>query len=257
MQGTAKLTVQLCNKAPVSLFDFTNGFLALADEYDRYARYHEPQAVIRDAQLYVREVKSGSIIIDLVALSAIALPFVEHANSIIKFSEFTGIIYEYLLGRTNKKLDLKKKDYENAIGIVEPVAKDSAAQINFQTIINGDVHKHFHLNSIEANAAQNAARREITALKEPVTGIRRNVLLYFFQFRDDAKSSAGDRGIIESVSPFPVKVRFQSEEIKSSVLNADENPFRFAYLVDVAVETIEEKPLLYNVLAVHETIERT
>lgn len=256
MQDEARLTISLHNEKPVALFDLTNGFLALADEYSRYARYHEPQGVIRDAQLYVREVRNGSIVIDLVALSPLALPFVEHAISVLKFGEFMARICGYLLARTGTKLELKKKDYENIVTLVEPVAKDAASQINCHTVISGDVHQHFHMNSIEANAVQNSARREITALKEPITGVHRNVLLYFYQVRDDTKSAVGDQGIIESVSPFPVKVRFQNEEIKSRVLQADENPFRYAYVIDVAAETIEGNPKIYNVLAVHEAIER-
>lgn len=256
MTDQIKLTVQLKNESPVALLDFTNSFLGLADEYGRYARHHEPQAVVRDAQLYVREVKSGSIIVDLVALSPMALPFIEHANSIIKFGEFIWKIYGFLLGRDGENPGLKKKDLENVIDIMEPIAKDSSSQIHYQTVIDGGVHNHYYFNSVEANAIQNAARREIAAMKEPVTGIHRNVLLYFFQVRDDTKSAVGDRGIIERISPFPVKVRFQTEEIKSHVLHADENPFHFAYLIDVAVETIEDKPIVYNVMAVHETIER-
>jgi hypothetical protein len=74
--------------------------------------------------------------------------------------------------------------------------------------------------------------------------------------RDDPASAVGDRGIIESIHSFPVKVRFQGEEIKNRVLHAVENPFLYAYLVDVSVETIEGRPILYNVTAVHESIER-
>jgi hypothetical protein len=36
----------------------------------------------------------------------------------------------------------------------------------------------------------------------------------------------------------------------------DDNPFRMAYLVDVAVETVNGRPILYKVLAVHEKLER-
>ncbi len=256
MSNEVKLTICIQNESPVALFDFTNSFLGLADEYGRYVRYQDPQTVNRDATLYVREMRTGSIVVDLVALAPLALPFIEHANSILRFGEFIWKIYGYLLGRHDERPDLKKKDYENIVGIVEPVAKDSASQIIFQTIINGNVHQTYQMTSVEANAAQNAARREIATLQDPVTGIHRNVLLGFFQVRDDTKSTVGDKGIIESISPSPVKVRFQSDEIKLRVLHADENPFRYAYLIDVAVETIEGKPLVYIVQEVHDTIER-
>ena len=40
------------------------------------------------------------------------------------------------------------------------------------------------------------------------------------------------------------------------MLFEDKNPFRMAYVVDVSVETIEGRPALYNVLAVHDKFER-
>ena len=53
-----------------------------------------------------------------------------------------------------------------------------------------------------------------------------------------------------------VKVAFSDETIKAMMLFEDKNPFRMAYVVDVSVETIEGRPALYNVLAVHDKFER-
>ena len=36
----------------------------------------------------------------------------------------------------------------------------------------------------------------------------------------------------------------------------DQNPFKVAYVVDVIVETIKNKPALYKIIALHEKFER-
>ena len=40
------------------------------------------------------------------------------------------------------------------------------------------------------------------------------------------------------------------------MLSSVRNPFKRAYLVDVMVETIQEKPVLYRILEVHEIIKK-
>ena len=160
------------------------------------------------------------------------------------------------MGRSKANGELPRRTIENVVKIVEPVAKDSASQFTVSTTIQGDVNIHLHLNSLKANAAQNAARRRLDDLKSPVTGLHERVVLYLHQARNDAQSSVGDRAVIESLSPTPVKLVFSTEAAKQSVVHSDENPFTSAYIVDVQVETIRGRPALYKVLRIHEKFER-
>jgi hypothetical protein len=254
-----RLTVEIENASPVLLDDFTASFGGLGDEYELYARERGWATPVPGVRLYVREIRAGSIIADLIALAPFALPFVEHANTIIEFTKHLGEIYSRLLGRKAQPaaaVNLTKRDYENVSSIVEPVAKDSASQINFTATINSHVEYHFHMDSIEANAAQNAARREIAQLQQPATGMHDKVAMYFYQARNDPKATAGDRAIIESISDNPVKVVFANEDLKSMALRSVENPFTHAYVADVAVETIGGKPALYRVERIHEVIDK-
>ncbi len=205
-------------------------------------------------QLYIRELRSGSVIASLVALTPLALPFLENANSIIDFATHLRHGFDFLLGRVRNTPELPQHTYQNLCTIVEPVAKDSASQWNVSTVINGDVHNHYHLNSIEANAAQNTARRRIKEVKTPVTGHHDRVVMSLHQARNDARSSAGDRAIIESIHSRPVKLIFATEALKGRLLSSSENPFQSAYVVDVQVETVGGRPALYKVLEIHDTI---
>jgi hypothetical protein len=111
------------------------------------------------------------------------------------------------------------------------------------------------IDSIQANAIQNGVRKRIEALKEPVAGIREQVLLYWYQARKDLKSQTGDKAVIESIDPKPVKTIFVNEDIKTRVLFESQNPFKLAYIVDVAIETIDNRPVVYKILHVHESME--
>ena len=96
---------------------------------------------------------------------------------------------------------------------------------------------------LEASAIQNNIQRLIQEMREPVTGMHLNVLLCWYQARNISVSGPGDKGVIESISPNPVKVVFSTDTIKTTMLLEDENPFRMAYIVDVAVETVNGRPM--------------
>jgi hypothetical protein len=102
---------------------------------------------------------------------------------------------------------------------------------------------------------QNSARRYLGP-KLPTNDTLHDELLTLNQVRGEAKSSSGDRGIIESVSPLPVKLLFTSEEIKKGILEAPENPFQRVFIVDVQVKTANGKAALYKVLALKDSFDK-
>jgi hypothetical protein len=252
-QDQVKLTVEIKNQHPVELVDLTQSLLSFADEYKRYFSKNEDPCVAEDVRLYVKEMRSGSIIADLVANAPYALPMIENANTIFEFVSYLKGATDYLLGKSTEKPPLEKANYENFVRILEPVSKDNGSQLNIGAININNVNAPvtININSLESNAAQNAARRELDALKEPSTGIHEKVLLYWYQARNDPRSDRGDRAIIESIASNPVKVIFVNESIKAKILSSSENPFTLAYVVDVAVETIKGKPALYRILDIH------
>lgn len=249
----SKLTVRFCNKKPVELIDFTESLLGVGQQYIRYIERHPEDAEAKDVKLYIKEVRPGSIVADLIALAPLAIPFAEQANSIIGFASHAKSVVDYLLGRGEKPADIEKKDYDNYSKIVNPVAKDESAQLNLSVVINGDVTQTFNINYVEANAVQNKINRDLLDMKEPVERLQRKVVLYWYQARNDPKSKAGDKAIIESVSQLPIKTVFGVESLKHEMLfDSDINPFKFAYVVDVYVETIQNRPAVYKLIEFHE-----
>jgi len=250
MEDEYRLTIEIKNTEPVELVDLTNSLLSLADEYKRYLVSQTGPTLADEIKLYVKEIKTGSIITDLVAIAPGAFPFAQYAMTVIDFSGYMKKAISFFLGDKGEDPKLDKRSYENFSTFLEPVAKDKASQLNWHNTINGDVNLVLNLGSIEANALQNTFRKKIETLQEPVTGLKEDVLLYWYQARNDPKSQAGDRAIIESISKGPVRA-LVDEDTKFEMLSGTENPFQLAYLVDVEVETINGKPSIYKVSKLH------
>lgn len=254
MDSDIKLVIDLKNKRPVDLIDLTGAYMGFADEYRRFIARNNSLIPGDDVRLYIKEIRSGSIITDLVALSAVGLPFAEHAKTIVGFMDYIKSSYNFLTGASDNKPQLDKSNLNNLCQFIEPVAKDNASQINFITVINGKNDDIYELTSLQAKAAQTVARREIEKIKEPVAGYHEKVLLYWYQARNDLATSTGDKAIVESISKASVKTVFGKPEIKAKMLLEEQNPFTSAYLVDVYAETVNDRPALYKIIEYYEKL---
>jgi hypothetical protein len=214
--------------------------LSLAKEFNRFVEAkgdHEAQV-----KLYIKQIRDGSIVTDLMANAPGLLPLFDYGRSIFEFASFLKVAYDWLLGKSSEKPPITKTSLENLSQIVEPVCKDSGAQLNISTTVNNYGPIFFNMNSEQTNAIQNRIRRELDTLKEPVSGDHKRVVMYLYQARNDATSNAGDRAIIESISRASVKTEFEDDDMKFRVLHPSSgNPFEYAYVVDVEVETVHDK----------------
>jgi len=259
-EGEPKLTVEIKNKRPIELLDLTESFLSLGDEYKRFVASHPDVAGAQNVRLYIKEIRAGSVVADLVALAAVgvpvALPYIENANNILDFAKYLRSAYSYFTGKAEEKPQLQPAEYTNLSKIIEPVAKDNGAQIIVTATDGGTVQVTFNLNSTESNAAQNNLRREIEQFREPETRVHSQVVLYWYRASRDTDKQVGDRAIIESISPNPVKTVFDEEKTKAEMILSDPNPFLSAYIVDVFVDTVRGRPALYKIIRLHDRIEK-
>ena len=206
-QDAGRLTVEIQNQQPVELLDLTTSLLSVGDEYRRFATSHGLVGA-EDARFYIQQIRTSSIIADLVPVVAATLPLLDHVNNVIQFAQYLKVAYNVLLGYpAGRPPQLDKRSLENLSRILEPIVKDRGSQIHISANhINFNAPVQMTFNHIEANAIQNTVQRRIQEMQEPVTGIHRNVLLYWYQARNTPSSSPVDRGIIESISSNAVKV---------------------------------------------------
>jgi len=253
----SRLTVRIENTRPVELVDLTESLLSLAEEYKRFVYRHSDLYVSTDVKLYIKEIRTGSIITDLVSsVVPLVAPLYDNRESIVEFGKWLKQTYDHYKGKVaGGKPELDKTSYKNLSAFLQPVAKDGGSQVNISNTVNGEQVVNININALEANAMQNLLRRDLASLQEPASHLHEKVVLYWHQAKNDPQSSAGDRGIIESISPNPVKVVFAPDSMKTNLLYKEENPFKSAYIVDVWVETVEGKPALYKVVGYHDRIE--
>lgn len=245
------LRVEFKNTQPVELSDLAGSLTALGESYEDYAVAREkgPPSGVR---LYIQELRSGSIIADLVQLMDQASLIVEHFDIYAGFVTNFDDSIRFFLNLPSKDSKPSRREAQQVSQIFDPVAKDGGSQL-FLTV-HGGVHVHHEYNSQQANAVQNGVRRFLGATY-PVSGPFRDELLYLHQVRADLKTHAGDRGVIESFSGRPVKLIFASEEAKKAVLDRP-FPFNEAFIVDGEVLTVEGKPALYKIYSVKDVFDR-
>jgi len=254
----AKLTIKIENKRPIEITDFTDSFNSLANQYYKYLSENESFKLNQDTKLYIKEIRSGSIITELSDLVPLVLPFVENSNSVIEFTGFLKKGFDYFLGKTEEKpKEFDLKDCNNFNNIIKPIAKDNGSNVLF----NGDwnfenVTVNFNFNSVEANAIQNGIQREKENLKEPTKNIQHKVLFYWDSAKYDEKSKSVDKGYIDSVSFKSLRVSFDDDYTKRLMLDIEENPFHLAYIVDVEIMDIQNVPTVYKIIKMHEFFQK-
>lgn len=252
-----KLSVRLETVQPMELADFSVSLLALGAEYQRFAAREGAQ----DARLYVREMKAGSVIAELVPyvgqMAAVMPGIIDQGLKIVEFAKHLRAGYEWLLGR-GEKPDLDQESLRNLSSIVEPIAKDRAGQINIAAINLHDSPITFNmtLSTIEASAAQNRVRDALSQPKLKTSGLHEGAVLYWDQAKHGLDNKSGDKGVIERIYEGPVKVRFARDDLKLAMLYAPAHPFERGFVVDVMVDTVNDRPILYTVLELREILDR-
>ena len=98
MPNETRLSIEIKNTQPVELSDLTASLTGFTDEYKRHVATIDPSALTEEVKLYVKEMRTGSIIADLIAIAPLTLPFIADANHIIEFCRYLKQGYDYLTG---------------------------------------------------------------------------------------------------------------------------------------------------------------
>lgn len=257
MDNDIRLIVEIKNKEPIELLELTKSLISLASQFNNYASENGEGKEGREAKLYVKEIRTGSVILELVEMATIGiLPFMENANTVVGFASYIKKAYNYFIGKEETKTYLSSTDYRDLSQIINPIANDSGSQLNISTTINGNVELHLRIDSLQANAVQNLFEKELKHLKAPAVNdeIEKKVLFTWYQARNDMKSIVGNKGKIESISGKPMNVIFEDDGIKDKMLHGD-NPFTTAFVVDAKQQNVNGKLVAYKIISLHESFD--
>jgi hypothetical protein len=246
---SSKLEITINNLKPVVLTDLTLALLGVGQQYQKFIENETNEQHAASSELFVKEVRSGSIVVELIAQALPVLPLLWEGGSLLEWMNHSKSVIEWLNGGTEKQ-DLKQ--WSN---ILEPVAKDNGSQMNF-TVSSGATVNQFFISSEQANAAQNAIKREISKLEEPDDHIQRKRVMVWHQTRFEAASHVGDKAVIESITKQPVKVIFENNAVKRAMLGGDtrfsKQWHELAYIVDVRIQTVNDVPKVYTIIDYHD-----
>ena len=248
-----KLQITINNKNHVILTDLTMALLGVGQQFERFIENETTAQHQTGSELFIKEVRSGSIIVELVAQAVPVAPLLWQGGSIVEWTNYAKSLIEWLNGNLEKPpKDVTKQDLKQWGNILEPVAKDNGSQINFTVSSGGKVVNQFFISSEQANAAQNAIRREIGLLDEPNDHTQRKRVMTWYQTKFDDTSQTGNKAVIESISKSPVKVIFEDNDVKKALTAGDSRfnkPWNeLAYIVDVNVQTVQGVPKVYTVI---------
>ncbi|MGD9535850.1 MAG: hypothetical protein AB7P52_02435 [Alphaproteobacteria bacterium] len=251
------LRIELKNSKPVELLDLTKSLWALGQAYEDYVASEGGITPEGGVKLYIKELRTSSIISLLQELHDQTAFLWEHRDYLSPFlAQFNDLI-QFFLSETpaTAKREPTRIEAERVAQVFEPVAKDGGSQLILQ--VQGDLHMPVYtFSAVQANAVQNQVRRflspslpdRLAFQLEPMT---------LFQVRDDPKSHHGDRGVIERFSAKGVRLYFLSEDAKRAVLSKPENPFHQVFIVDGEVKLAGGRPAIYYIRTVHDAFDRS
>lgn len=249
------MQVHIEHSGPMELATLTDSFAALASWHARFARSVGAAVNGDEVRLYVKEIRSGSIIIELVEWARNAVILVQDVTTVVRFAAMLKQVYDYFTGVADALPDrFERRDARDFVRFMDPVAKDRNGVLHLTARRVNNVIINIDAPSLNANAGQNRATNWEAMSKEPLSGVLEGQVFYWYQARDDAKKEAGDRGMIEAIARYPVRVHFANAEAKRAMLS--DALFTKAYVVTVDVQTVDGRPRLYRILAVTETLDR-
>jgi hypothetical protein len=258
LKPETSLIFKIENKKPIELIDLTKSLISVSNQFSEYATREGNSKEEREAKLYIKEIKSGSVIVELFEYATSGMiPFIENINSIIGFAENLKKVVKYYLYNEGEKPVNNINDLKDISTIINPVAKDNGSQLIIQTVIHGNVEYTINLNSNEANAVQNKIKQDIYDLKieEVLNHTYERVALRLFQARSNIKSNTGNKGIIEELVGKPLNIIFDNDETKELILQAEINPLKSIFIVDAMIINVDKKPTIYKILKLHESFE--
>lgn len=247
-------TLKFENSQPVDLMAFSESMAALGHSYEEFAIQQGISSEHSRYRLYIKEIRSGSILAEIIALANQASMIMEKVDIYAGFVTHLNDITQFFLGKSSKETKTpSKREAEKLSQIVAPIAQQTGAQLTL--INNAPLTINFTVNSDQANILQNRVRAFLGKQDEAQDNFEKEIL-YLEQIRKDIKAKTGDRGIIEAISKRPVKIIFSNEEAKKQILEVPENPFNMVFIVSGKVNRAEGTPVLYKINVVHDFFER-
>lgn len=265
---TPYVSLRLNTRDPIALGHFVSTFTALGSEYERFIRSSYPD-LAPTASVYLRQIKEGSIIAELVgwamAAGAIGINSMEQALIIEEFVRRYGErLGAYLNGK--RLPDPSKTELKEFMSQLSAIANDPNGTAEIEAICFEDgrrkVKARAKFNTRSARRASAGLSEHLNDLQKSSTADHTSVLLRYVRPSIEGGSGAkrGERGRIGSLYDKALPIVYASDlarqQIQHELEAMDGNVFQLLFEVDVNVELNERgTPQAYRITHLHQVHE--
>jgi hypothetical protein len=242
---------------PIVVFEFTNALNSFSNQYEKFLndKYGSERPT---AELYVQEIRKGSIVTTLFEYSSNLLPFLGEINTVFEFGKYIKSSYNYLL-TGKKEIDdesLDVKDLNNFLKIIEPGTHNNN-NIYIQIIGNDNkiVLDPLYASENESRVIRDRIKEDKKELNQKGKSIVYKQALILEQIKRDLDSKKGNKGVIKELNEHSLNLIWENDEEKIKMLNCDDNPLKMIFIVDVEIIVVNSETKLYKIMKLHEILE--
>jgi hypothetical protein len=269
----AYIRVKLDTSNPIEIGDFVSEFTSIASQYEKFVKDSYPD-LVPEAHIFVKQVKRGSIIIDLIPFlplfgGAEVAAHLEHINAVTEFIKtYREKIKKYFKRRGKAEVEgASRSDLKDFMGSIEAIAKDPKGKASLEAVVfeqagKGRVRAALKFNTKQAVQARNQIEKHQKRLEHKGNADFQRALMVFKQ--SNVKSPpvgkrTGEWVAIETISDRELPLIYASDlaerRIKHEIREADDNVYKKGFVVDVNVETRGGRPVGYRVTHLHQVID--
>jgi hypothetical protein len=262
--GQPFIEIRLCFSQPAELLDLVDLFAAISSQFERYMKSNYPD-LDQHAKLYVRHIREGSIIIELVPIMQTIIGTMDYTLIVDNFVQrYKDALHTYLSGGKKESTRQEIRDY---LGSVRAIARDTDGK----AVISSAEYKEtktskrvsFEFTTDQAREARNTLEAQNVQIELPALEVHNRVLMRFYQQNiaepKIGSRKTGEKGIIESISLKPLSIIYETELAKERIYyekkEDEHNIFHKGFYVDCYVERVNGKPVAYRIFDVHEIID--
>jgi hypothetical protein len=263
VNGAPFIELRICLEKPPELLDLVAAFAAVGHQFDEFIAT-EHRHLRGFARLFVKEIRQGSTIVELVPQIAPLLATMDAVLIVDNFVTRYRALLSTFIGGT-PPAQVSNTVVKSYLSVVRLLAKDPKGQLTITSAVykeqGSDRHIEFHFNTKDAKAAVGLLEAKVIENQSSVFEPFENVLMVPWQSnRKQPKTgkATGEKAIIESVSKRPLAIKYESdlarERIKYETTEDETNVFKKGFFVDGMVERFKGKPVALRIINVRDVI---
>lgn len=264
----AHIVLTLDTERPIEIDDFVSAFTSIAGQYRKFIKANYLD-IMPEADIYVTEVRPGSIVADLIAWATSTLaPVADHLQrqAVEQFVKSIGARISAYFTPGGRDQQASRSDLTDFLGTVQAIANDPNGTSKIGAALFQDKKKEIvagiKFTTPEARVAKREIESHVAELESRTATDHQRVLMVFVQsnIKDtDLGKRTGERVVIDRISDRDLPIIYASDlaeqRIKHEIREADDNVYEKGFVVDVNVEFRNGKPAAYRVTHCHQVID--